>query len=105
MSFSIQEYWRGIRALEDRLPEFVWLVSTAANSAGFVTEVPAIVAARLLSAKSHRVATEEEVQAHHAHEKVLVKQAKSERLRRSGAATVVVEEAKPTPGPSPKRRR
>lgn len=105
MSFSIQDYWREIRALEDRLPEFVWLVGTAANSAGFVTEVPATVAARLLKAKSHRIATEEEVQAHQAHEKVMVKQVRSERLRRSGAATVVVNKPEPTPGPSPKRRR
>lgn len=105
MSFSIQDYWREIRAMEDRLPEFVWVVGQGPNVMTFVTEVPASIAARLLKAKTHRLATEEEVQAHRAQENVLVKQAKKERMRRSGAAIVVVEGPEPTPEPSPKRRR
>lgn len=100
---TIQDYWREIRALEERLPEFVWLVRTAGD-AGIVTETPASVAARLLHGKSHRIATGEEVQAHVEREKAAIKAAKVERMRRSGAALVVVE-PEPTPEPRPKRRR
>lgn len=103
---TIQDYWREVRALEDRLPEFVWLVSKTADTAGFVTQAPASVAARLLHGKSHRIATEEEVQAHLEHEQAAVKAAKQERMRRSGAAVVVVRPGpEATLEPRPKRRR
>jgi hypothetical protein len=105
MSRSVQDYWREIRAMEDRLPEFVWLVSQAEGAMAFLTQAPAAVAARLLKAKSHRIATEDEIQAHLEREQAAVKTAKQERMRRSGLATVVVEAPEATPEPSPKRRR
>ncbi len=108
MSRSIREYWQEIRTLEGTLPEFVWLVCVAANSPEFVTEAPALLAARLLQAKSHRRATNEEVEAHQAREAEAVKQARHERMRRSGAAIVVVEEtpeAAVKSEPSPRLRR
>ena len=108
MSRSIREYWQEIRTLEGALPEFVWLVSTAPNSPEFVTEVTALLAARLLQAKSHRRATNEEVEAHQVREAEAVKQARHERMRRSGAAIVVMEEVpepdtKSEPSPRPRR--
>ena len=103
MSGHIQQYWKDLRLLEASLPEFVWLAATAAGAPPFVTQVATGVAAKLLHAKSHRVATEEEVACHHAGDAAAIKQAKQERMRRSGAAVVVVEE--PTSEPSPRRRR
>ena len=91
MSRDIRQHWQEVRAIEGTLPEFVWLVSVAANSLSFVTEAPAAVAARLLKIKSHRLATSEEVEAHQAIEAETAKQARHERMRRSGAAIVVVE--------------
>ena len=104
MSRDIREYWREIRAMEGTLPEFVWLVSTEVNAGEFVTEVPAAVAARLLKAKSHRMATNEELEAHHAREAEALKQARCERMRRLGAAIVVVDDSA-TLEPSPQQRR
>ncbi len=109
MSGHIQEYWKEVKTLENSLPEFVWLVGTAAGAPPFVTQVASSVAAKLLRAKSHRVAGEEEVAADRAKDAAALKQAKDERMRRSGAAVVVVEEpatSEPaTFGPSPRRRR
>lgn len=102
MSRDIREYWREVRTIKEGLPEFVWLVSLAVSSPRFVTETPAAIAARLLKAKTHRLATKEEVETHSAREAERVKQARHERMRRSGAAIVVVE---PTPEPSQPRRR
>ncbi len=103
MSGHIQQYWKELKTLEETLPEFVWLVATAAGAPPFVTQVAAAVAARLLRAKSHRVAADEEVAAHRANELSSLKRAKHERMRRSGAAIVAVDEA--TSEPTPRRRR
>jgi hypothetical protein len=69
-----------------------------------VTQAASSIAAKLLHAKSHRVATDEEIKTHRASDAANLKQAKRERLRRSGAATVVVEEP-PTSEPTRRRRR
>jgi len=103
MRGHIGQYWKDLRSLEATLPEFVWLVATAAGAPPFVTQAASTIAAKLLHAKSHRVATEEEIAAHKANDALAVKQAKHERMRRSGAAVVVVEEL--TSEPSPRRRR
>lgn len=104
MRGSIQDYWKEIRSIEATLPAVVWLVGEAAGAPPFVTQVAADMAAKLLHAKSHRLAEEAEVEAHHASDAALVKQAKQERMRRSGAAVVVVEEPT-TSEPTPRRRR
>lgn len=88
---DIRQYWKTVRAIEATLPADVWLV--AMDSPDFVTQAPAETAAKMLHAKSHRVATEEEVEAHHAREAATNKNARRERLRRSGAAVVAVEDS------------
>lgn len=103
MTDRIRQYWKDLRVLEAGLPEFVWLVATAADASPFVTQMATAVAAKLLHAKSHRIATDDEVAAHAANDAANLKQAKHERMRRSGAAVVVVEE--PTSEPTPRRRR
>jgi hypothetical protein len=110
MSAQIQQYWKDRRMLEATLPEFVWLVATAAGAPPFVTQAAAGLAAKLLHAKSHRVASDEEVEAHHVHDATALKQARQERMRKSGAAVVVVkdvpvEEPPATSAPVPRRRR
>ena len=90
MSRDIREYWRELRALEAELPEFVWLVSERDPRAVAIAQAPAGVAARLLRAKTHRKATEEEVEAHHAREKEANREAREERMRRQGTSLVVV---------------
>lgn len=102
MRGHIGQYWKDLRSLEATLPEFVWLVGTAAGAPPFVTQAASSIAAKLLHAKSHRVATEEEIAAHKANDEVTIQQAKQERMRRSGAAVVVVEA---TSEPTPRRRR
>ena len=90
MSRDIRQYWRDLRAIEASLPESVWLVSEHDAAAVVVTEVAARVAARLLRAKSHRRATEAEVEAHRAREREANRAAREERMRRQGTSLVVV---------------
>ena len=104
MSRTIQQYWKDIRSIESTLPALVWLVGTATDAPPFVTQVASDIAAKWIHAKSHRIATEEEVQAQSANDVVALKQAKQERMRRKGAALVVVE-GETTSEPSPRRRR
>lgn len=92
---TIRQYWKDVRALEDTLPAFVWLVATAAGAPPVVTEASAALAAKLLHAKSHRIAEPGEVEEHHQREAATLKQAKRERMRRSGAALVVLDEELP----------
>ncbi len=103
MSRTIQQYWKDIRSIEQSLPALVWLVGTTAGAPPFVTQVASDIAAKMIHAKSHRVATEDEVEAQSASDAEALKQAKRERMRRKGAALVVVDE--PTSEPSPRRRR
>ena len=108
MSSRIQQYWKDLRSLEATLPEFVWLVGTAAGAPPVVTQVAAAIAAKWLYAKTHRVASDEEVEQLRADDAAALRQAKLERLRRSGATVVVVDEAASETArsePSPRRRR
>lgn len=107
MSARIQQYWKELRALEESLPEFVWLVGID-DGPGAVTQAAASIAAKFLHAKSHRVATDEEVAAQRANDAVARTQAKHERMRRSGAAVVVLgpdQADAPTAPPALRRRR
>jgi hypothetical protein len=114
MNQGIQQYWREIRELEATLPEFVWIVSTDEHTPNFLTQVVAGVGAKLIRAKSHRLATDAEVEAHLANAAQQRKGAKVDRMRRSGAAVVVVNEVvnevvdaadEPTDAPNPRRQR
>ena len=87
MSRDIRQYWQEVRALEAGLPEFVWLVG---GGDGVVTQASAGVAARLLRAKSHRRASEAEVEVHHAREAEANQEARVERMRKVGTSLVVV---------------
>jgi hypothetical protein len=96
---NVREYWKTVRVIAETLPEFVYLVEAVENKdVVVVTQVGADLAAKLIHAKTHRIATQDEVDAHQAGEVAANKNARLERLRRSGAAVVAVEdgdEAKP----------
>ena len=82
---DLKQYWEAIRALEASLPEFVWVISE-----GCLSEVSAHIAAKLLHAKSHRVATEEEVRARKASDEAAqTEKYHAERARR-GVAVVAL---------------
>ena len=82
---DIRRYWSEVRALEASLPEFVWLVDVEGSAP---VEVPAGRAAQLLLAKSHRLASEEELSVQRAKEVVAGKNRRREERRRQGIAVV-----------------
>jgi hypothetical protein len=86
---DVRRYWQEIRAIESKLPEFVWLVGVE-NSLGSIVQVAAAQAARLLHAKSHRLASDEEITARRAEEDAARDRVRHERLRRQGIAIVAV---------------
>jgi hypothetical protein len=86
---DIRRYWQEVRALESKLPEFVWLAGVE-NSTGSIVEVAAAQAAHLLHAKSHRFATEEEIAERRAAEQAAKDGVRQDRLRRQGIAIVAV---------------
>ena len=90
---DLRKYWQEVRAIERDLPDYVWMVG--AGGAGpdrtlRLVEVLAEQAAKMLHGGSHRLATEEEVDAHKAAEDSLRQNAFREDLRRRGIATVTV---------------
>jgi len=84
---DVKRYWREVREIEAALPDFVWLVSAKGSAP---VEVAAHGAALLLHAKSHRIATEEEVAALKASEHAIERHQRKERLRKSGVAVVEI---------------
>jgi hypothetical protein len=84
---DLRQYWQEIRALEAGLSEYLWLV----DAAGVLVEVSRAIAAKLLHAKSHRVATEDEVSAHRARWAGRSKETARAEMRRRGIDTVSVE--------------
>jgi len=92
---DFMQYWREIRAIQSTLPDFVWLVSledaVSRLVGGCIVEVAAALAARLLHAKSHRLATAEEVAGMHAREKQAKLEAAQENLKCRGIAIVEVK--------------
>jgi hypothetical protein len=82
---DLQQYWQEIRAIESGLPQFVWVIAEDC-----LIEVARAVAARLLHAKSHRLATEEEVKSRKALAAEAKKQAAAEKKRREGIEVVEV---------------
>ncbi len=87
---DVRRYWQEIRAIEKTLPEFVWLAG-GENATGSIVEVAAAQAAHLLHAKSHRVATEEEIAAQRVEQDAAKDRVRHERLRRQGIAIVAVK--------------
>ncbi len=85
---DIRRYWKEVRDLEATLPEFVSLVDVEGSAP---VEVSARRAAQLLLAKSHRVASEEELSVQRAKEVAAGKALKRDALRRQGVAIVTPE--------------
>lgn len=92
---DFRQYWQEIRTIQSQLPEFVWLMSVenAVNRlvGGCIVEVAADRAARLLHAKSHRLATGQEIAALHAKQQQAKREAAHDSLRRRGIAVVEVK--------------
>jgi len=82
---DIRRYWKEVRALQASLPEFVWLVDVEGSAP---VEVTAERAAQLLLAKSHRLASEEELSVQREKEIVAGKQLQRDRRRKEGVVVV-----------------
>jgi hypothetical protein len=91
---DLKKYWQEIRAIEKSLPAEVWLVSlqnlAKGQVGGAIVEVAAAVAAKLLHAKSQRLATEEEIAAHKAQQDEIKRQVFDQRMRSQGIAVIPV---------------
>ena len=92
---DLKKYWQEIRAIEKSLPAEVWLVSlqnlAKGQVAGAMVEAAAAVAAKLLYAKSQRLATEEEIQAHKALQAATQRQVFEQQMRSQGIAVIPLE--------------
>jgi hypothetical protein len=84
---DIRRYWKEVRALEASLPAFLWLVDVEGSSP---VEVAAGRAAQLLIAKSHRVASQDEVSAQGARDKATERELRRNTLRQEGIAVVTL---------------
>ena len=82
---DIRRYWREVREMEAALPEFVWLVAMEGSAP---VEAPARRAAQLLLAKSHRMASADEVSAQRQKEIAERTSRQREEKRREGVAVV-----------------
>ena len=91
---DLKKYWQEIRAIEKSLPAEVWLVSlhslAKGQVGGAIVEVAAAVAAKLLHAKSQRLATDDEIEAHKAHQDEAKRQLFEQRMRNQGIAVIPV---------------
>jgi hypothetical protein len=91
---DLKKYWQETRAIEKSLPAEVWLVSlqnlAKGQVAGSIVEVAAAVAAKLLHAKSQRLATEGEIEAHKAQQAETQRQVFEQRMRKQGIAVIPV---------------
>jgi hypothetical protein len=85
---DIRRYWAEVRALEASLPEFVWLVDVEGSAP---VEVSARRAAQLLLAKSHRMASDDELSAQREKEAIAKKELQRDGRRRRGIAVVSPE--------------
>ena len=82
---DIRRYWKEVRALEASLPEFVWLVDVEGS---VPVQVGAGRAAQLLLAKSHCVASEDELSVQREKEKAERKELQRDLRRKQGVAVV-----------------
>lgn len=91
---DLKKYWQEIRTIEKDLPSCVWLMSlenpARGQVGGCLAEAIAAVAAKLLHAKSHRLATEDEIEEHKMREAGLLRSAIHETLRKRGVTIVPV---------------
>ena len=91
---DLRKYWHEIRAIEKSLPAEVWLMSlqnlAKGQVGGAVVEVAAAVAAKLLHAKSQRLATDEEIETHKAQQPQIQRLVIEQRMRKQGIAVIPV---------------
>ncbi len=85
---DLRKYWQEVRAIQSGLADFVWIVAVAGTPQ--LVEVRAEQAAKMLHGGTHRLATEEEIEAHQAAEDSLRQRAFRDDLRRRGIAMVTV---------------
>ena len=97
---DLKKYWQEIRAIEQSLAADVWLMSLENRArgqvAGSMAEVAAGAAAKLLYAKSHRLATAAEVTAHRDGQAQAQRQGFQKKLRDEGIAIIPVK-SRPKP--------
>jgi hypothetical protein len=86
---DLKRYWQEIRTIESTLHEPTWLVSLESESC-HVVEVSAAVAARFLHAKSHRLASQDEIEAQRAKEAVAKRMAIYDSLLKRGITVVAL---------------
>ncbi len=93
---DLKKYWREIRDIERTLPEFCWVVSLEdpkrGQKGGSIAQVRGSTAAKLLHAKSHRLANEMEIEDHYEQEAAAKKRLFYERLRSLGIAVTTIPE-------------
>lgn len=91
---DLKKYWQEIRAIEKVLPPEVWVVSlqnlAKGQVGGVIVEVAAAVAAKLLHAKSQRLATDEEIETHKTQQDEIKRQIFDQRMRGQGIAVIPV---------------
>jgi len=91
---DLKKYWDEIRALESIMTDFVWVMSlhnpARGQVGGSISQVNGSVAARLLHASSHRLASDEELQSHLDQQDQQKREAFRQRLQRQGVAVVPV---------------
>ena len=91
---DLKKYWQEIRAIEHSLAGDVWLMSLENRArgqvAGSMAEVAAGVGAKLLYGKSHRLATDAEVETHQARQLETQRQGFQKKLRDEGIAIIPV---------------
>lgn len=92
---DLKKYWQEIRALEESLGGDRWLMSlenrVRGMVAGSMVEVAAGVAAKLLYGKSHRLATDAEVETHQAQQLATQRRGIQKKLRDAGIAIIPVK--------------
>ena len=91
---DLRRYWREIRTIESTLHEPTWLVSlddmAQESHSPYVVEVSAGVAARFLHAKSHRLASQDEIEAQRDKEAVAKRMAIYDSLLKRGITVVAL---------------
>lgn len=91
---DLKKYWQEIRSIEKSLPAEVWLVSlqnlAKGQVGGAIVEAGAAVAAKLLHAKSQRLASDEEIQAHKFQQETIKHQIFEQSMRTQGIAIIPV---------------
>ncbi len=92
---DLKKYWQEIRAIEQTLAADVWLMSLENRArgqvAGSIAEVAAGAAAKLLYGKSHRLATDQEVETHQRRLLETQRQGLQKQLRDKGVAVIPVK--------------